>query len=225
MPIDIQQHVRFILRHGDRVVHYKGVLCSCSPTGRPEEADLTCRKCSGLGVFWIDPITIVALIHGLDSDRSGRMWLQTGIALPEDMSCSPLPNAPRRFKDYDKVIPTWQRGFPYPGELLIRGQKDTLIYRPVGKILRVSQVNPASGKETLWEEGEDFELLGDDKKKFGWKENKGPAASTTYAVQYEPRFEFVAWNPPAPRWERGRDLGLRVLLRKIHLPWPVTNWG
>jgi len=225
MPIDIQQHVRFILRHGERVVHYRGVLCSCSPTARPEEADLGCMKCNGLGVFWVDPITVIALVHGLDSDRSGRLWLQTGIALPEDMTCSPLPNAARRFKDYDKVIPTWPRGFPYPGELLIRGQKDTLIYRPVGKIMRVSQVHASNGKETLWVQGEDFEMVGEDLKKLEWLPNKGPTANSTYSVLYEPRFEFVSWTPPAPRWERGRDLGVRVLLRKIHLPWPVTNWG
>lgn len=225
MALDIAQHIRMILRQGEKVVHYRGILCSCTPSGRPEEAILTCKRCNGLGVFWIDPVTIIAVITGLDSDRSGRMWLQTGMALPEDMSCSPLPNSKRRFKDYDKVIPTWNRGFPYPGELLMRGSKDTLMYTPVGKILRVSQVNPDSGVETLWTEDVDFVRSGTDKKMMVWNANVGPAYGTAYLVLYEPRFEFLSWTPPAPRWEKGRDLGLRVLLRKVHLPWPVTNWG
>ena len=177
-----------------------------------------------LPIYWINPKTIVAVILGLDSDRSGRHWLQTGTALPEDMSCSPLPNS-RRFRDYDKVIPTWAHGFPYPGELLIRGKKDTLIYKPVGKILRVCQVNPETGEETVWSQDTDFSLAGPEGKSILWLSQNSPMFETTYSVVYEPRFEFICWNPPAPRWEKGRDLGLRVLLRKIHQPWPSSNWG
>lgn len=224
MPIDVAQHTRLILRHAEKVTHYQGQLCTCSPTGRPEDAVMTCIRCNGLGIYWINPKTIVAVILGLDSDRSGRHWLQTGTALPEDMSCSPLPNS-RRFRDYDKVIPTWSHGFPYPGELLIRGKKDTLIYKPVGKMLRVCQVNPETGEEKIWSQGTDFSLAGPEGKSILWLSQNSPMFETTYSVVYEPRFEFICWNPPAPRWEKGRDLGLRVLLRKIHQPWPSSNWG
>ncbi len=224
MPINVPQHVRMILSHGEKVTHYQGQICSCSPTGKIEDAVSTCLRCNGLGVFWINPKTIVALILGLDSDRSGRQWLQTGTALPEDMSCSPLPNS-RRFKDYDKVVPTWSRGFPYPGELLVRGKKDKIIYRPVGNIIRVSQVNPITGEERTWAQGIDYTMTGPDGKIVTWIDGAGPAYDTAYAMVYEPKFEFICWNPPAPRWEKGRDLGLRVLLRKIHLPWPTSNWG
>lgn len=224
MPIDIQQHVRLILRHGEKVTHYQGQLCTCSTTGRPEDANLTCVKCNGLGVYWVNPKTIIAVILGLDSDRAGRHWLQTGTALPEDMSCSPLPNS-RRFKDYDKVIPTWSKGFPYPGELLIRGKKETLMYKPVGKILRVTQVNPDTGQEISWQQDTDYILVGQDGKTISWTAANSPVYDSVYSVVYEPRFEFICWNPPAPRWERGRDLGMRVLLRKVHLPWPASNWA
>ena len=226
MPIHIPFHTRMILSHGEVITHYQGQLCTCSPTGKPEDANITCVRCNGLGMYWINPKKIVAIITGLDSDRTGRMWLQTGMALPEDMSCSPLPNSQRRFKDYDKVIPTWSRGFPYPGELLIRGKKDKLIYTPVKKILRVSQVNPETGTEITWEQDVDYVLGGTEGKTLIWNSNEtSPAFETVYAVVYEPRFEFVSWTPPAPRWEKGRDLGLRVLLRKAHLPWPSSNWG
>lgn len=224
MPINIPMHNRLILTHGEKIIHYRGVLCSCSPTGRPEEADPTCNKCNGLGVFWVEPKTITAIVVGLDSDRAGKVWLQNGIALPEDMSCSPLPAYARRFRDYDKIIPTWKRGFPYPGELLRRGHKDVLLYKPVGKILRVSQVNSFTGTEKLYREGVDFSMGGNDGKHVIWTDGFGPQIDDVYAVVYEPRFEFVAWMPPAPRWEMGRDLGLRVLLRKVHLPWPNSNW-
>lgn len=225
MPISIAMHRRLIMTHGEQIIHYRGVLCSCSPTGRPEEADVTCEKCHGLGVFWNEPKTITAVVLGLDSDRVGKVWLQNGIALPEDMSCSPLPGYARRFRDYDKIVPTWKRGFPYPGELLRRGKKETLIYKPVGNIIRVSQVNPLSGNETIYHQGADFNMAGADGKTVVWVSGHGPQIDDVYAVVYEPRFEFVAWSPPAPRWEKGRELGMRVLLRKVHLPWPNTNWA
>jgi len=218
-------HKRLILTHGEQVIHYTGQLCSCSPDGLPENADLNCVKCLGLGVFWREPRTITAVITGLDSDRTSRQWLQNGIALPEDMSCSPLPGLSRRFKDYDKIIPTWKRGFPYPGELLRRGRKDTLLYRPVGKIVRVSKVNPEVGTEEVWTEGIDFSVGGTDNKTVLWVNGRGPGFDEVYSFVYEPRFEFVCWAPPAPRWERGKDLGQRVLLRKMHLPWPTSNWA
>jgi hypothetical protein len=225
MPLRIIQFNRAIATHGDMVIHYRGNICSCSSTGRLEEADLTCRKCNGLGVFWSDPKPIRAIITGLDSDRMGRHWLQNGIALPEDMSCSTYPAYARRFKDYDKVIPTWRHGFPYAGELLRRGEKDTLIYKPVGRIQKVSKVNPESGIETLWTQDVDYTMTGEDGKEVMWISGHGPAFDEVYAVVYEPRFEFVAWASPGERWERGRDLGRRILLRKVHLPWPKTNWG
>lgn len=224
MTIHIGMHTRLIKTHGEKVIHYKATLCSCSPSGRLEEADVTCVKCSGLGVFWNEPRTITALILGLDSDRAGKVWLQNGIALPEDMSCSPYPGYPRRFRDYDKIVPTWKRGFPYPGELLRRGKKDTLIYKPVGKISKISQVNPLTGEEKIFINPEDFAVGGSDGKTILWVNGKGPKFDDVYSVMYEPRFEFVSWSPPAPRWEKGREIGMRLLLRKVHLPWPATNW-
>lgn len=225
MPIDIPQHNRLITRHGDKVIHYRGNICSCSPTGKLEEADITCRRCNGLGVFWNEPQVITAMITGLDSSRTGRLWLQNGIALPEDMTCATYPGYARRFRDYDKVIPTWKFGFPYAGEILQRGLKDTLIYRPVGRIQRVAQTNPETGSETLWTQDIDYTLGGSESKDIDWISGHGPQLEDFYAVTYEPRFEFVAWAPPSPRWERGRDLGRQVLLRKVHLPWPNTNWS
>lgn len=223
--INIPQHNRLIMSHGERVIHYKANICSCSPTGRQEEADITCRKCNGLGVFWSDPLAITAIITGLDSHRQGRQWLQSGIALPEDMTCAPLPGYSRRFRDYDKIIPMWKRGFPYPGELLRRGFKETVLYRPVGNIVRMSKVNPDTGAEILWFEGEDYNMIGDDRKTVEWVSGHGPALDEVYAIVYEPRFEFVSWAAPGPRWEKGRELGMAVLLRKVHLPWPNSNWA
>ena len=225
MPIDIPQHNRLIARHYDTVVHYRSNICSCSPTGNLEEADITCIRCNGLGIYWNEPRAIHAVVTGLDSDRTGRHWLQQGIALPEDMTCSTYPAYGRRFKDYDKVIPTWKFGFPYAGDMLQRGVKDRTIYKPVGKIQKVSQTNPESGNVKVWVAGVDYTVGGPEGRDVLWVAGHGPALEEYYAVTYEPRFEFVSWSPPAPRWERGRDLGRRVLLRKLHLPWPSTNWA
>lgn len=225
MPIEIAQQNRLIDRHADRVIHYKSNICTCSPTGKLEEADITCAICNGLGIYWNEPRAIQALIMGLDSHRTGRSWLQNGIALPEDMVCSGYPAQGRRFKDYDKVIPTWRFGFPYIGDMLQRGTKDQLIYKPIGKIQQISQTNPETGRVTQWVQGVDYELGGAEGKNIIWVSGHGPSLDDYYAVTYEPRFEFVAWSPPGPRWERGRDLGRQVLLRKVHLPWPTTNWA
>lgn len=225
MPIDNAQQNRLIDRHGDIVQHWKSNICSCSDSGKLEEANIMCVKCNGLGVYWTEPKTINALILNLDSHRTGRLWLQNGIALPEDMVCSTYPAYGRRFKDYDKVIPTWHLGFPYAGDMLQRGSKDRLIYKPVGKIQQVSKTNPESGAVTIWQEGVDFTMGGTDNRDVQWISGRGPSYDEFYAVTYEPRFEFIAWAPPGPRWERGRDLGRQVLLRKAHLPWPTANWA
>jgi hypothetical protein len=119
----------------------------------------------------------------------------------------------------------WSKGFPYPGELMIRGKKEKLLYEPQGKILLLSQINPETGEEKTWIQDVDFSLNADDKKSISWASVNSPEYNSTYSVVYEPKFEFVTWTPPAPRWERGRDLGMRVLLRKVHLPWPASNWG
>ena len=225
MTININLHKKLVLSHGEQVTHYKSQLCTCSTDGLPENADLNCIRCKGLGVYWFDPKTITAIVTGLDSDRTGRQWLQNGIALPEDMSCSASPGLTRRFKDYDKIIPKWNRGFPYPGELLQRGSKDRLLYVPMGNFIRISKINPVTGVETVWVKNTDFVIGGDLGKTVQWVAGRGPGMDDIYAVTYEPRFEFICWAPPAPRWERGRDLGQRIILRKIHLPWPASNWA
>jgi len=216
MPIDIAQQSRLIRRHGENVIHYRGQICSCSATGLLEEANINCRKCNGLGVFWNEPQVITATIVGLDSHRMGRQWLQNGRAPPARQ---------REFKDYDKIIPTWPKGFPFSGELLRRGFKDTITYMPIGRIQRVSRVNPETGNETLWFQDVDYVMGGNENKEVVWNAGKGPSLDDVYAVTYEPRFEFVCWAPPAPRWERGRNLGRQILLRKVHLPWPTSNWS
>lgn len=225
MPIDNLQQNRLIARHSDRVVHWRSNICSCSETGKLEDSNINCLKCNGLGVFWSDPKVINAIIVGLDSDRTGRHWLQNGIALPEDMTCSAYAADARRFKDFDKIVPTWRVGFPYAGDLLQRGSRDRLMYKPVGRMQKVSRTNPETGVVTTWTQGIDYNVAGPESREIEWVPGHGPSLDTIYAAVYEPRYEFVSWSPPAPRWERGRDLGRRVLLRKLHLPWPTTNWA
>jgi hypothetical protein len=121
--------------------------------------------------------------------------LQNGIALPEDMVCSTYPSYGRRFKDYDKVIPTWHLGFPYAGDMLQRGTKDRLIYKPVGKIQQVSKTNPETGAVTKWIQDIDYIVRSTQNRDIQWVSGKGPALDEFYAVTYEPRFEFIAWSP------------------------------
>jgi hypothetical protein len=225
MPIWINTQNRHVQKNSEKVQHFRGQICSCSTSGLIEEADITCVKCHGLGVFWSEPEWILATIIGLHSDRVGKAWIQNGIALPDDMMLSIAPGYARSFRDYDKVIPSWRRGFSYAGELLRRGFKDTTIYTPVGRIKRVAKVNPESGEETRWVEGKDFTMGGPERRDVLWTAGVGPSIDDVYSITYEPRFEFVCWNPPASRWQRGVDLGRSILLRKVHLPWPTSNWS
>lgn len=224
MALSVMQQNRHIRLNSEKVLHYRGQICSCSVSGLIEEADITCVKCNGLGVFWSEPEWIWATIIGLHSDRMGKAWIQNGIALPDDMMLSIAPGYARSFRDYDKIIPSWRRGFSYAGELLRRGFKDTLIYNPVGRISRVAKINPETGEETRWDQDCDY-TLGGDGRDVVWSPGKGPSFNDVYSVTYEPRFEFVCWNPPAARWQRGVDLGRSILLRKVHLPWPASNWA
>lgn len=225
MPLYISQQNDHIRRNSEKVLHYRGQICSCSASGLIEQADMTCVKCNGLGVYWSEPQWIWATIIGLHSDRMGRAWIQNGVALPDDMMLSVAPGYARSFRDYDKIVPSWRRGFSYAGELLRRGLKDTIIYRPVGRIQRVAKVHPETGAETLWAEDKDFTMGGEDGRDVVWTPGAGPSFDEVYSITYEPRFEFVCWNPPASRWQRGVDLGRSILLRKVHLPWPASNWN
>jgi hypothetical protein len=224
VPISIPQHRRLIERHGEWVDHYRGQLCPCADDRDPSRSDPTCKVCHGQGIFWRDQGTLQGIITGMHADRSGRFWLQNGVALPEDMLFSQDPLARRQAADFDLIVPRWTKGFPFQGELLVRGQDDRLFYRATNGVLgTVLEVDAASGAIVEYAPGTDY-TVDPDWQTLHWVPGRGPVEGTQYSVKYHARYEFVCFNPPAQRFERGVDIGQRALLRKRHLPMPTVTW-
>lgn len=195
------------------VDHFVGHKCSCSATQDASRADPNCRACKGTG-FWYDAAKrIQGLVTGLSSQR---MLLESGIAIPGDLIFSSEMLSSDVITDYDKIVLSWD-GAPHEGDLLKRGEDDTdfLIYSATD-IRSVTRTDPDTGIITTYVAGTDYShTSGSDV--ITWLSPTRPPTDAVYSVKYLAIFEWLCFQPPAQRYERGTPLGNRVLLRKKHM--------
>lgn len=213
----------FFDRHAEYVTWYRGVWCSCAPTQDaygnpnpfpdPSQADPTCAVCGGLGWFVLGPpATIRGVISKVLQDKD---MLPYGLEESGAMIFTCPPDTSPRLSDLDLIIPQWPPGMTYMGQLVTRGtgSSDTLFYT-VAEMQAVTQSNPSTGQVTVYREGVDYTVSG---KVLTWIGSSPPSPGSVYSVKYAAAFEFVVFLPPQPRYERGTDLGQRVILYKRHL--------
>lgn len=209
----LRQQQGFFDRHGDFVDWYGGHKCSCSDSQDASRANPNCRSCKGTG-FWYDAAKrIQGLVTGLSSQR---MLLESGIAIPGDLIFSSEMLTMDVITDYDKIVLSWD-GAPHEGDLLKRGQADSdfLIYNATD-ITSVTRVDQETGTITAYISGTEYShASGSDV--ITWLTPTRPPTGAVYSVKYLAIFEWLCFQPPAQRYERGTPLGNRVLLRKKHM--------
>lgn len=205
---------------GDRstsVVHEIAIACTCihmnANQGPLGQADISCKKCFGQGIVYRDPAPLDGLLAGLSSNR---FWAQVSWIQPGDLSFAPSLHA-RRLSDRDRIqitLPT-----PTEGQVLLRGVESSLSVRPLSLKENQDYLWWEAGRDVaIWVEDEDdiiyapgdYLFLG---RRIEWR-GKQPAKGKRYVIKYEAYPEFVCWATPFDRWDRQREIGQRVLLRK-----------
>jgi hypothetical protein len=174
-------------------------------------ANPNCKACKGLGYFWIPSGQVIALITSVSQQKD---LLQSGIAAPGDLVMS--PDMRYTISDYDKIQMTWGDGIPYEGQLVTRSatsDSDTVYYE-IMSMESCVQVNPTSGEITTYAVDVDFTVSGNT---ITWISDKRPANRSIYSIKYGALIDWICFAPPQPRYERGTNLGQRIVMRKKHL--------
>ena len=223
----IQRERAFFGRHAERLTWYRGVWCSCASTvdgfGNPypyptaDHADPTCTVCSGLGWYVVGPgQMLLGIVSKVQPDKD---LIPQGFDESATMVLTQAPDTAPRVADLDLVVPTWPLGETYMGQLVVRGTgvSDDLLYPP--QVMEaVLQSDSATGTVTQYQEAADFTISGS---AITWiTGGSSPTSGSVYTVKYAPQFQFVCFIPPMPRYERGTDLGQRVLMYKRHMIYP-----
>jgi hypothetical protein len=208
---DIPGQRRLTRELGEYVTHYPVLPCSCAreqPEGHPLP---TCQVCGGSGRAYGHGRRVRGLVAALNS--GDRTLLQSGLAMPGDMTFSPevLPAGQLVISDYDVIRLGY--GQAYEGDTLIRGE-DLLSYRP-SLIRLVEQHNSSTGARIWFQRNLDYTIEG---RRVVWAAGRGPAMGAAYAVRYDAIYDWVVYpGVTVQRIDRGAGLGQRVLLRKRHL--------
>lgn len=213
---EVQDDIR---ASGEIVNYYQGMKCSCTlmqdgsnlPDANRARPD--CAACKGLGILWIGPTQIRGLVTNIEQQKD---LLMAGIVTPGDLIFSPaLQNT---LYENDKIQLTWSVGIPFSGELIQRGtgSTDTSMY---GIVSVPSEgcitVDPATGAITQYVPNVDFSYSGN-VITWGLSDNQ-PSMGSIYSIKYSAVIDWIVFYPPQLRYERGTNLGQRVILRKKHL--------
>lgn len=218
MPINNSRHDvlaqrRLTRTHGEQVSLYRVTVCSCRGSSG-EHADPTCAVCGGSGRAYAAGVPVIGLVATISNQD--KSLLQSGLAMPADMTFSPDVGIETTIHDYDVIRLGY--GLPHEGDVLTRGGDEELSYLPT-QIQRVVRHDPVSGLTTEYPTG--WTVSG---RTITWAPSTGPANGAHYTVVYLARFDWVVYpGVTLPRIKRGGYLGQRVLLRKRHLADIVAN--
>lgn len=224
---NLPNHSDFIKRHGEYVNYSVGMKCSCSgsvlTTGSsyadPNRANITCKVCGGLGIFWQTPTTIIGIVTNIEQHKD---LVMAGVAQPGDLVFS--PDLQNTLSSLDKIQLTWSDGVPYEGELIVRsstGNTDTTFYG-VTSVVDCLVADPVTGNITHYKPNVDFTFNATNPtNSITWNTGKGPAAGTVYSLKYAAVIDWIAFVPPRPRYDNMINIGQRVVLKKKH----TVNFG
>ncbi len=214
---------------GEDVIHETGLRCTCNledtHAGQIEQTHVPrrrtiigCENCTGDGYIYRNPRKIVGIVTGIREsvNRQEGGWEQPG-----DCVLSVHPDY--QVAEGDRITFLWSQPVG-EGQVILRGagtMSDNLTRSNINLELNEDRLwyNAVS---SIWCEDEDgviytegsFEL--DGSKIIRWL-GDSPARGKRYTIKYDAYLEWVAWDPPAIRRDRLRDLGQRVVLRKAHV--------
>lgn len=225
LGLDFQDGFRFhdelIADRGEIVIHEMAVACPKCRSGDVDDPVIRfsdCTNCEG-GFLYRNPRRIQALVTSISSTRD---LTEIGFAVPGDCVLSTRPNERPQVDDFDKITFTW----PQPisdGQVLVRGS-DYQRYTEKGgryEIEANEDLLHYAAENALHVEDEDgTEYFQDsdfifDNKIIRWVGN-APIIRKRYVVKYEAYLEWIVILPPFQRRDKGRNLGPRVVLRKVH---------
>lgn len=203
---------------GAAVVHEISAPCPCIRTdpakGAVGHSDPNCALCLGQGRIFRDPRRMKGL---LDSLSTNKQWSQVGWIQPGDAMFSPSTKA-RRINDFDRI--TLTVSLPVDGQVITRGQASALSPRPPGLLANEDLLYYESSRKEAalivdsngmtWLPGK-YILDG---RRIRWTDGVGPRVGSNYTIKYEAHPEMIAWATPFDRWDRQRELGQQVMLRK-----------
>ena len=211
-----------ITNRGTEVIHEMGLACHCRNTDPLAPLDtlrVGCDTCLGTGYYYRNPRRIDGLLTSIKTDQN---LILAGYIAPGDCIFSPHMYLHPQVEALDKITFT----HPQPvneGQVIVRGAA----HRGENKILK-TYLNENedrlfyTGLKSMWcedengilyEEGSDFVIEG---KVIRWLTNK-MRLNTRYTLKYEALLEWIAFSSPFERRDRDRDLGPKVLLRKLHV--------
>lgn len=225
-----------INNRGVEMIHEIGVSCTCrggdvySSTqndGSESRQEPFCPRCGQDGWIYRNPRLVTGIITGI---RHQRNILDAGLFGPGDATFSPRPSDSScgedsvRIGSFDKLTATW----PEPvddGQVIVRGagskartqgidtkletNEDRLWYEPAQAIWCEDEFG------NIYKEVSDFEL--GPGRIIRWIGNR-PHEGSRYSIKYEAYFEWISWQPPGERVDRGgKNLGELVYLRKRHI--------
>ncbi len=200
-------------RFGYQAKVYKAVSCPCGNTPTSPN-NINCLACGGYVVLYPDPaLETTVLIPSVEQNLS---LMQYGLMEDGDIVVSPMPGT-IHFDDFDLAILPFIPGIPTFSETFQRGTTatDTSSYRMVN-VEGAWTVDSTTGTNTKYTPNQDFTFSG---KTITWIGNQ-PSAGQLYSIRYGALFEWVAFNPPSPRYAFGQDLGQKAVLRKRHIILP-----
>ena len=215
---------------GDTMVAETGVLCpACQNNdpyasridhnGRPAVIrSLACSTCQGNGFMYRNARCIKGLLTSINP--TNKDLLDAGYSMPGDAILSPSLQA-GFLGDFDRVTFS-SITVSVDSQVIVRGaatlhdnaaldtdltpEQDRLWYIPAC-ILWCEDSNGV-----IYTQGQDYSLVD---KKIIW--TNGPLPGTVYSVKYRAYMEWVVYNAPLERFDRGRSLAQRVMLRKKHV--------
>lgn len=234
---DLGRLEELIEARGDEVIIETAVACPCRNSdlyaslikkdGKPaSQRILSCPQCQGDQFIYRNMRKVRGLIVGIEAGRN-RQLLEMGYAVPGDASFSPSLRA-GIISDFDKI--TFCGPSPInEGQVIMRGahtlednatfvtdlasDEDRLWYRP-GCSLWCEDINGV-----VYSQGADFVF---ENKKLRWVGNQ-PDIGTLYTIKYTAYLEWVAYSTPFARFDNGRSLGQRVLIRKKHVTFTTDS--
>lgn len=211
---NLAAHHDFVMRHGQQLRHYVGLLCPCGNTPDANRARINCFFCGGLGIRYQDPLPMVALITSVNREKA---LLAAGIAQPGDLVLSPSPYEQQTISDWNAIEIAVDDGQPFNGELIKRGvnsPSDVLAYK-VKQILDCHSVNQRTQTITNYTEGTDFTIDG---RTITWLTGQPqPPAESIYSIKYTAILQWVVFVGPQSRQDSDQNIGLKAILRLRHI--------
>lgn len=218
---------------GDEVIWEKGAPCprcteydplgmALEREGQPmNKSSIHCDMCHGDGHIYREPQLIRGIVTGVNAGQ--RQLLEMGFAMPGDAILSPpLTLGHISVSDFDRITFLFSQPVS-EGQVIVRGAAHS-----ADNVFLTTHL--AENEDRLWYLAESGVLCEDvrgvtyqfgtdyifDDKKVVWVGNR-PPKGRPYVLKYQGYLEWLVYASGLERFDRGRDLAPRMMLRKKHV--------